>query len=130
MRASLDGRRGRSRWIVPVPPGGTLDIVARIYTPHLAEELGQPVIVDNRPGAGGSLATELAARAQPIGYSVLLTASAIHAGLPAARKGLPWSPSDFRAVAVVGRAWYVFASTTKIPARTSKILRDNNIQLE
>lgn len=106
--------------ITPVPPGGTLDIVARIYAPHLSQELGQPVIVDNRAGAGGSVATEFAARAQPNGYSVLLTASSIHAGHPAARKGLQWSPSDFRAVAMIGQAWYVFAATTKVPARNLK----------
>jgi len=82
--------------LVGNPPGGTNDIITRLYAPHLSQELGRPVIVDNRVGAGGSLATDVVARAQPNGYTFLMQASTVHAGMPLARKGLPWSPSHFR----------------------------------
>lgn len=60
------------RWIAPYPPGGSSDLVARAVGSRLAEQLGQPVLIDNRPGVGGSLGTELAARAAPDGYTMLL----------------------------------------------------------
>ncbi len=60
------------RWIAPYPPGGSSDLVARAIGTRLAELLGQPVLIDNRPGVGGSLGTELAARAAPDGYTMLL----------------------------------------------------------
>jgi len=60
------------RWIAPYPPGGSSDLVARAVGNRLAEQLGQPVLIDNRPGVGGSLGTELAARAAPDGYTMLL----------------------------------------------------------
>ncbi len=61
------------RLIVATPPGGALDILARIYSPKLGDLLGQPVLVENRPGANGNLASELTAHAPPDGYTMLLT---------------------------------------------------------
>jgi len=63
------------RMIVPYPPGGGTDVVARILNEKLAPELGQPIVIDNKGGAGGSVGTELAAKAPPDGYTVLLTLS-------------------------------------------------------
>jgi len=60
------------RWIAPYPPGGSSDLVARAIGIRLAEQLGQPVLVDNRPGVGGSLGSEIAARSAPDGYTLLL----------------------------------------------------------
>lgn len=60
------------RWIAPYPPGGSSDLVARALSGRLAEQIGQGVVVDNRPGVGGSLGSELAARAAPDGYTLLL----------------------------------------------------------
>lgn len=60
------------RFLVPFPPGGANDIVARLVGPKLTERLGQPIVVDNRPGASGAIALELAARAQPDGYTLLV----------------------------------------------------------
>ena len=60
------------RWLIPFPPGGGADTLARIVSPKLTESMGQTWVVDNRGGAGGNLATEIAAAAQPDGYSVLL----------------------------------------------------------
>ena len=64
------------RMIVPNPPGGATDTLARLVAPRLGELLGQPVIVDNRPGSNGNLASELAARAAPDGYTLYLAADA------------------------------------------------------
>src|SRR3972149_9478669 len=61
------------RVIVPVPAGGTPDVVARMVAPGLSSLLGQQLVIDNRGGAGGLIATELAARAAPDGYTLFLT---------------------------------------------------------
>jgi len=64
------------RLLVPNPPGGATDTLARVFAPKLGEALGQPVIVDNRPGSNGNVASEAAARAAPDGHSLLLCADA------------------------------------------------------
>jgi tripartite-type tricarboxylate transporter receptor subunit TctC len=63
------------RWIVPYPPGGGTDVIARIVQNRLSEALGQPVVIENRGGAGGALGTEVAARSAPDGYTFLFTLS-------------------------------------------------------
>jgi len=63
------------RMIVPYPPGGGTDVVARIVNEKLSQELGQPIVIDNRGGAGGSVGTEIASKAAPDGYTILLTLS-------------------------------------------------------
>src|SRR5438094_3384990 len=60
------------RLLVPNPPGGATDTIARVVAPRLGEALGQPVVVENRPGSNGNLSSELAAKAAPDGYTVLL----------------------------------------------------------
>jgi tripartite-type tricarboxylate transporter receptor subunit TctC len=71
------------RWVVPYPPGGATDIVARIVGAHLTESLGQQVVIENRPGAGNNLGTEAVVNAAPDGYTFLLVnpANAINATL-------------------------------------------------
>ena len=64
------------RFIVPFPPGGTLDITARIMQPKLSESLGQTIVIENRGGAAGVVGTEAAARSAPDGYTFLFTFSA------------------------------------------------------
>src|SRR5207249_11424152 len=70
------------RFIVPFPPGGTLDITARIMQPRLSEGLGQTIVIENRGGAGGVVGTEAAARSAPDGYTFLLSFAA-HTMTPA-----------------------------------------------
>ena len=76
------------RWIVPFPPGGGTDVLARIVGQWLEERLGQPVVVENRPGASANIGTEAVVRAPPDGYTLLLVASVnainvtLHDGLP------------------------------------------------
>lgn len=60
------------RLIVPWPPGGGVDTAARIIAPPLAQRLGQNIVIENRPGAGGNIGTELAAKAKPDGYTLLM----------------------------------------------------------
>ncbi len=63
------------RFILTYPPGGTVDITARIVQPKLSEALGQPILIDNRGGAGGAVGTEIAAKTAPDGYTFLVTLS-------------------------------------------------------
>src|SRR5882762_8799385 len=63
------------RFIVSFPPGGTVDITARIVQPKLSESLGQPIVIENRGGAGGAVGTEAVARSAPDGYTFLYTLS-------------------------------------------------------
>jgi tripartite-type tricarboxylate transporter receptor subunit TctC len=72
------------RWIVPFPPGGAVDVVGRVMGQELSERIGQPVIVENRPGAGGNLGTEAVVRSNADGYTLLQISApnAINAALP------------------------------------------------
>jgi tripartite-type tricarboxylate transporter receptor subunit TctC len=83
------------RLVVTFPPGGGLDAHARLIAPKMSEGLGQPVIVDNRPGAGGFIGTSFVAKADPDGYTILLV-PINHAIAPALYKKLPFDPiKDF-----------------------------------
>src|SRR5688572_31469769 len=77
------------RMIVPFAPGGNTDIIGRVFAPKFGENLGQQIIIDNRGGAGSTIGTDLAAKAPPDGY-VLLMVSAAHTINPAMAKKLPY----------------------------------------
>ncbi|HET9383581.1 MAG TPA: tripartite tricarboxylate transporter substrate-binding protein, partial [Gemmatimonadales bacterium] len=84
------------RFIVPSPPGGSPDILARIVSQKLSEQMKQQVVVDNRGGASGIIGVELVARAAPDGHTVLLVTSTSFGSLPALRKKLPYdAEKDF-----------------------------------
>jgi len=88
--------------IVPLPPGGSTDIVARIVAQKYTEAWGQQVVVDNRPGAGTSLGSELAARATPDGYTLLFASGSLATNVPLYSR-LPFNPiKDFVPVGIVG----------------------------
>jgi tripartite-type tricarboxylate transporter receptor subunit TctC len=80
------------RILVPFPPGGPSDYAARVVGIKLAEFIGQPLVVDNRPGAGGALATELGARAAPDGYTLLIANTGTFAVLPHLQSKIPFDP--------------------------------------
>ena len=80
------------RIIMPFPAGAAADSVARIIAPPLAQALGQPVVVDNRPGADGAIATELAAKSPADGYTLLFAGNTQMLGVPTLRKNPPYDP--------------------------------------
>src|SRR5476651_2823382 len=107
------------RMIVPLAPGATADIVARIYADELTKALGQNIVVDNKTGAGGTIATAEASRAAPDGYTVLL----ISQGTVVFNIGLYPKPGydptkDFDAVALAGSVSNVLVVNPDNPAKT------------
>src|ERR1700719_1029426 len=87
--------------LVPFPPGGAVDIVARTLGDELSKRWGQPIVVENRPGAGGTIAAEVAAKAAPDGYTIILVASG-HAIVSYLYPNLPYDPvKDFTPLALV-----------------------------
>ncbi len=95
------------RMVVPLPPGGSTDIIARIVAQKYSEGFGKTVIVDNRPGAGTSLGNELVARAAPDGYTLLFASASIATNVPLYPK-LPFHPvKDYAPVGTVGQSFYV-----------------------
>ena len=90
------------RFIVPYPPGGPLDVMARVLAEKVKISLGQPVVVENKPGAGGNIGADLIAKAQPDGYSLVMGAVATHAINPWLYASIPYdSVKDFAPVALV-----------------------------
>ena len=104
------------RFIVPFPPGGSTDPVARMIGQKLVEKWGQPVIVDNRPGGNNVIGTEALARSAPDGYTMLL-ATSTHVINPHLLPSLPYDPvKDFAPVATLIGAPYVLAVHPSVPA--------------
>ncbi len=90
------------RFVVPYPPGGPLDAVARLLADKLREPLGQPVVVENKPGAGGNIGADFVAKAAPDGHTLVMGAVATHAINPALFPKLPYDPvRDFAPVTLV-----------------------------
>lgn len=105
--------------IVPQSPGGTNDIVARLISDKLSQTLGQPFVVQNKPGAGGNIGTAQVARDNPDGYTVLFTVSSAQAINPAIYKDPGFDPiKDFSPVAAVGTVPNVLIVHPSFPANT------------
>jgi tripartite-type tricarboxylate transporter receptor subunit TctC len=90
------------RLVVPFPPGGLIDNMARLMGPKLAQELGQPVVIDNKPGAGGNIGAADVARAQPDGYTFLMASPPLTIS-PALYASLPYKPEQIVPVGLLGR---------------------------
>jgi tripartite-type tricarboxylate transporter receptor subunit TctC len=111
------------RFIVAYGPGSTLDIMARTLAPHLNQALGQPVIVENRPGAGGMIGTDAAAKAAPDGHTVTMGALGPLATNPALYPKSPFDPvKDFAGVAMIATGPVVIVTHPSVPARKLKDL--------
>ena len=109
--------------VVPSAPGGSTDISARLVGDGLAKALGQPLVIDNKPGGAGNLGTEAAARAKPDGYTLLMQYSGFHVGNPALFPLIKWNPTkDFVPVALVMRAPHVIAVGPSVKAASLKEL--------
>jgi len=107
------------RFVLGFPAGGPTDAAARIIAQTLSPSLGQPVIVDNRPGADGAIGAEAAARALPDGHTLLLGSGSNIAGIPAMRKSPPYdSITDFVPVVFVGWNSLLLVAHPDVPAKT------------
>lgn len=107
------------RLVVPFPAGGATDALARLLLPGLAERLGQPMVVDNRPGAGGIPAAELVVRAAPDGQTLLLATSSIHSTGPALNPNLPYDVvADFTPLSLLAVSPYLLLISATVPADT------------
>jgi len=109
------------RVVVPFPPGGNTDIIARLLTPRLAEEYGQQFVVDNRGGAGGTVGAEIAARANPDGHTIIVIASTYASS--AALYKLPYDPvKGIAPVSLITRGPLVLAVAPAMKAANLKEL--------
>ena len=111
------------RLVVPFPPGGGNDILARAVGARLTEVVGQQVIVDNRPGAGGMLGAQIAATADPDGYTLFLGSVGNLAHNPALRPKLPYDPlRDFAPVSLLATSPFMVVVYPQLPAKSLKEL--------
>ena len=106
------------RIIVPYPPGGGNDVLARMFAPELSKALGQSVIVENRPGAGGSMGSASVAKSAPDGYTLLIINTVPHTASAGIYPKLGYDPvKDFAGVALVASNPYVIAVNPNLPAK-------------
>ncbi len=108
------------RFLVPFPPGGTTDVVARVIAPKVGEILKANVVIDNRGGAGGSIATEMVAKSRPDGHTLLMATNS-HTVNPSIYKDLGFDTArDFTSVALVADTAGLFAAHPFVPANSLK----------
>jgi tripartite-type tricarboxylate transporter receptor subunit TctC len=112
------------RWVVPFPPGASNDIIARLIAQKLTEGWGQQFVVDNRPGAGGSLGAETVARASPDGYTLLLANPGPNVNNPLMRRDTPYRIEDFVPIVFLGYAPLIIVAHPKFPPNTARELVD------
>jgi tripartite-type tricarboxylate transporter receptor subunit TctC len=109
------------RLVVTFPPGGSSDAAARIVAPKLSERLGQPVVVDNKPGAGGGVGLGLVAKAPADGYTIVLASAGGLTANPSLYKSLPYDPQrDFAPITGFGTSPFVLVANTDLPVKTVK----------
>lgn len=107
--------------VIPFPPGGSADIVGRIVGKRVSDQLGQPVVFDNRPGAGTVVAASFVARAPADGYTILLGSGSTFTINPALRPNLPYDPvKSFEPIAIVGRIPLILIAHKDAPANNIK----------
>ncbi len=106
------------RIVVPFPPGGNADFSARLIAPSMSQALGQPVVIDNRTGAGGIVGTEAVARAEPDGYTLLLGTSGPLTLLPVTTSNLPYDPvRDLAPIGISYRVPICLMVSARLPVR-------------
>jgi tripartite-type tricarboxylate transporter receptor subunit TctC len=111
------------RLVAPFPPGGTTDVLSRLVAQKLSDTLGRQVIVENRPGAGGNIGHEFAAKLPPDGYNLVMSSNAALVTNPFLYKRLGFEPlNDFSPVSVVAKAGQVLAVHPSVPAKNVKEL--------
>ena len=111
------------RLIVTFPPGGSTDTIARIIAPKLAERLGQPVVIDNRPGAGGSIGVEAAVKSPPDGYTIVLGAAGALTIGPSLSKNPPYDPlKDLAPICLIGSSPFLLVADPALPIGSAREL--------
>ncbi|MBT9550091.1 MAG: tripartite tricarboxylate transporter substrate binding protein [Hydrogenophaga sp.] len=108
------------RMVVPAPAGGTMDVVARIVAEQLAADIGQPVVVENKPGAGGAIAVQAMLAAPADGNTIMMTASNILTEIPHVMKTAFDPLKDVKPVTVIARASMVLIGAPNVPAKDLK----------
>ncbi|HSI59159.1 MAG TPA: tripartite tricarboxylate transporter substrate binding protein [Ideonella sp.] len=111
------------RLVVTFPAGGSSDMAARIVAPKLAERLGQAVVVDNKPGAGGGLGLDLVAKSPADGYTLVLASAGGLTANPTLYKKLAYNPArDFAPISLFGTSPFVLVANAALPANSAKEL--------
>jgi tripartite-type tricarboxylate transporter receptor subunit TctC len=111
------------RMLIPFPPGSAADIIARAVEPQLREKLAQPLVVDNRGGAGGNIAADLTAKSAPDGYTIMLATIGTHAINYSLYSKLPYHPvRDFTPIVLIGDSPNVLVTSPKVQANSVKEL--------
>ncbi len=114
------------RLVMPFPAGAAADTVARIVAQPLSKVLGQPVIVDNKPGADGAIAAELVAKSSPDGYTLLFAGNTQMLGVPMLRKNPPYDPvADFTSITSIVKFGFFLVVHPSVPAKTLPELIDH-----
>ncbi len=107
------------RLMVPFPPGGSTDIVARIVAQKLGEKLGQPIVIENRGGAGGTIGTALIAKSAPDGYNLAVASTSTHVVAPGVYAKLDYDPvKDFAPVGLMAISPYLLVVNPSVPAKS------------
>ena len=110
------------RMVVPAPAGGTMDVVARILAEQLGADIGQPIVVDNKPGAGGGIGVQAMNAAPADGNTIMLTASNVLTEIPHVLKSGFDPLKDVRPVTAIARSYLVLVASPSVPAKDTKAL--------
>src|SRR5437899_3851070 len=114
------------RIVVPFAAAGTADAITRLIAPPLSETLGQPVVVDNRPGAEGAIAGEVVAKSAADGHALLWGGNTNMLGVPILRKNPPYDViADFAPITYIGKFEFFLVVHTNIPASKLSLLIDS-----
>ena len=107
--------------VVPFPPGGSVDIMARQYSEPLSRVLGVPIVVENRPGAGGSVGAQYVGRAKADGYTLVVSSQSSHLANPLTQPQVGYDPvKDFENIAILGRLPNALVVHSSLPFKTFK----------
>ncbi|GKS85156.1 tripartite tricarboxylate transporter substrate binding protein BugE [Acidovorax sp. SUPP1855] len=105
--------------VVPFPPGGSVDVMARQYAEPLGRILGVPMVIDNKPGAGGSIGAQFVARSKADGYTLVVSSQSSHLANPLVQPNLGYDPiKDFDNIAILGRQPNVLVVHPSLPMKT------------
>ena len=110
------------RLVVPWPPGGGADVLMRMLTPKLSEQLGQQVVIDNRGGAAGNIGTEMAAKSPPDGYTIVFAYSGTHSINPHIYSKMPFKESDFAPIIWLASVPQIVVVHPSLPVKSIKDL--------